>query len=163
PDPFLAHALVHAAHWLADEATLRAALKNDSPRVQEAALRLLAQPPRPRSALTAGLLLSSLSGSDLQLRNTSLELLRQRPEWAFEASSVLRNGPQLETSPDRAAERLPPAGWKALFLAFERSTNVQETVTTILQTGSISSVATLLEALPRSALEKPPPGWIDGM
>ena len=163
PDPLLVHALVHAAHWLADESTLRTALKNDSPRIQEAALRLLAQPPRPRSALTAGLLLSTLSGSDLQLRNTSLELLRQRPEWAFEASSVLRSGPQVETSTDRAPERLPPAGWKALFLAFERSTNVQETVTKILQTGSVSTVATLLEVLPRSALERPPAGWIDGM
>src|SRR5262245_56634716 len=50
-DRFLEHALIHAAHRLADARVLTAALDHREPRVQKAALLLLDQPPRPHAAL----------------------------------------------------------------------------------------------------------------
>ena len=54
PDRFLGHALIHAAHRLADADALEAALARPEPAVQAAALLLLDQPPRPRGRLGPG-------------------------------------------------------------------------------------------------------------
>jgi putative heme-binding domain-containing protein len=163
PDPFLAHALVHAAHHLADAPALQAALGQPSSRVQEAALRLLAQPPRARLALTSAMLLPHLGATDASLQRTAWELLRQRPEWAAEAATALRREPRQNAIQESARAHLSPESWKELFLAFERSGEVQAVATGIFQTGSVFAITQLLEALPRSELAEPPAGWIDGI
>jgi putative membrane-bound dehydrogenase-like protein len=165
-DAFLAHALIHAVHRLAGarDQPLRAALENSHPRVQQAALLLLAQPPRSRLALTPSLLLARLDSSAPELRRTALDLLRQRPEWAAEAAALVRQGPDTAAVPGNGSRtRLPPEAWRELFLAFEDSAPVQNAAAEMLAANDSANLRALLEAFPNSSLPKPPSGWWNGI
>src|SRR6185503_17212384 len=131
------------------------------PRIQEAALLLLAQPPRRRSALEPEMVLGRVEAADLRLRQTSLKLLRQRNEWASFASELLRLQPNRPAG--EGALRLPPGAWRELFFAFEHTAAVQAVMGEALQTSQTPTLLTLLEALAHSAQAKPPRGWIDGI
>src|SRR5262249_50457974 len=75
PARFLSHALVHAAHRLADAGVLQAALEDPEPAVQGAALLLLDQPPRPRGRLGPGPVVSRLDSPEAVLRGAALRVL----------------------------------------------------------------------------------------
>jgi putative membrane-bound dehydrogenase-like protein len=90
PDRFLRHALVYAAHRLADTKTLEAALARPELVVQAAALLLLDQPPRPRDCLGPGPVVARIDSPDSELRRAALHVLMRHPEWSSEALAHIR-------------------------------------------------------------------------
>jgi putative membrane-bound dehydrogenase-like protein len=156
PDPFLAHALTHAAHRLADAAALEAALDRPEPRVQAAALRLLDQSPRPRGHLRPGPVLARASAPDPGLRRAALWVLRRHPEWA---NNVLDHIRRELGSAHLLDDRLE--GMAGLILAFEG----QPAVADLLAAAAADPGATAgrriwaLTTMARSRLPEPPGTW----
>lgn len=120
-DRFLEHALTYAAHRLATENQLAEALDHPSPSVQKAALTLLSQPPRPRSALSAETVLARMSSPDEQLRRTALRILQGRPEWVDAARKVFREGVASPSEKDKS-------GLRELVLAFQSDAAIQDSL-----------------------------------
>src|SRR5262249_5333989 len=77
PDRMLEHAVIFALHHLAAPAALEKALADPHPRVQQAAMLLLDQPPRPKGLLKAEAVLARLAAADAGLRETSLSVLQK--------------------------------------------------------------------------------------
>jgi hypothetical protein len=130
PDRFLEHALIHAAHRVADTPSLQAALRHPEARVQKAALLLLDQPPRPRGHLAAETVLARVTAADAGLRQTALRVLQGHPEWAEHALGVLRNW--LEKPALSGEEQV---GLRGLILAFQGRRAVQEAVASAIVGG----------------------------
>src|SRR5262245_3325097 len=99
PDRVLGHALIHAAHRIADADALLAVLGRPEPAVQAAALRLLDQPPRPRDLLDPGPVVERLGSSNPALRDAALWVLRRHPDWSGAALDHLRG--RLRAAPRR--------------------------------------------------------------
>src|SRR5262249_10850915 len=74
PDRVLEHALIFALHHLADVKALDKALTDPHPRVQQAALILLDQAPRPRGQLRPEAVLQRIAATDAELRWTALAI-----------------------------------------------------------------------------------------
>src|SRR5262249_19010321 len=159
PDRFLEHALTHAAHCLAGADTLEKALRDGRPRIQQAALLLLDQPPRPKGRLRAEAVLRRVGAGDAGLRQTALRVLAGHPEWAAQARDLLRGW--------LARPRLSPeetTGLRSLVLAFQGQPAVQELVAAALaQRGGTTAAARrvlLLETLAQSSLPRLPESWV---
>lgn len=158
PDRFLEHALVHAAHRLADVRSMQAALSHSHPRVQKAALILLDQPPRPRGELDYRSVIERMGAGDAELRAAAVRILERHAEWAEPARDVL--GAWLEKSP-LSSEEL--AGLRSLVLAFQRHRPVQKLIARAIRgprKAPPEQRVVLLEALARSALAEIPAEWI---
>ena len=161
PDRMLEHALVFAAHHLADAAALQAALKHPGPRVQSAAMLLLDQPPRPKGALAAGAAFQRLGAPGESLREAAMERVVRHPEWAAQAREFIgeRWGwSDLPLEDERALLRL--------VLAFESDKAIREMVLGLMRTTAhVRSElrAPLLEVIGRSRLSAAPPEWVEAV
>jgi putative membrane-bound dehydrogenase-like protein len=156
PDRILEHALIFAIHHIADGPALATALEHANPRVQQAALLLLDQPPRAKGLVSADAVLARLASPDERLRKTALDVLQKHPEWAEPARDFLARrvaNPSL-TQEDEIALR-------ELILAFQGQKTVQELVAQMLTQKKISIGRRifLLETVAQSRLPKLPPSW----
>lgn len=161
-DRFQQHAVVHALHHLADAGSLAAALREPSSRVQQAALLLVAQPPRPDAALTPEMVLPRAASPDAALRQTVLEIVQRRPAWCGHAVALVQS-------------RLEAAGWseesqrvvRELALAFQGQREMQEAIALALRPGdrrqSASRRAFLLETLADTELAALPEVWVEAL
>jgi len=78
-DDFLTHALTFDLHRLADRTSIEAGLDHPSPKVQRAALLLLAQPPF--NVATEKAVSARMFSEDASLRETARWVLARHPEW----------------------------------------------------------------------------------
>jgi putative membrane-bound dehydrogenase-like protein len=159
-DRFLEHALIHALFHRTDTAALEAALRDPHPRVQQAALILLDQPPRPRNQLHHEQVTQRLRSPDAQLRQTATRVLRNHPEWANHSLDLLRGWleqPQLEPEEERSLRELT--------LAFQASGQVQDLLGRVIAGAKEPPQRRLLvlETLAASSLPKTPPAWIKAL
>ena len=153
PDRFLQHALVHALHRLADSAQLTAALGHASPRVQQAALRLMDQPPHQN--LPVEVVLKHVFAADESLRRAAQSILRRHPEWVTQALPVLRE--LLSTPASAARESL-----RDFVVAFHRHSEVATLLAQAVASESKVSESVrvmLLEAMAQAAPKDLPPSW----
>lgn len=162
PDRFLEHALIHAGHRLGRPEDFEAALQDENPRVQKAALLLLSQPPRARDRLKPAAVLARVAATDAELRQTALHILQQRPEWAEQALSLVRGW--LQEAEISAEEQ---RGLQGLVLAFQEHPALQDLVAATL-TGPPGKVSAqrrvlLLETMAQSSLPRLPARWIEAV
>jgi putative membrane-bound dehydrogenase-like protein len=159
-DRFLEHALVHAAHRIADTAALNLALDNPHPKVQAAALLLLDQPPQPREALAFKKVANCLVAPDPRLRNTALKVLQNRSEWARQTAALIGDWFEQPDLSDGQREAL-----SSLVLAFQRDRTVQELIGTAMSSGKTPTTrfVMLLDVVGRSSLPELPASWIAGL
>ncbi len=156
PDPHLEHALVHAAHRIADAKALQAALAHESPRVQKAALILLDQPPRGGVAQDA--VVARITAKDAGLRQMALRLLQRHPDWAKEALTLVRGWVDKETLTDEEK-----AGLRSSILAFQANGELQALLGAAIEKAPPVRTAFLLETLAQSSLSKLPGPWKTGL
>jgi putative heme-binding domain-containing protein len=149
PDRFFEHGLAYAAHHLADTDALKVALEDRSARVQRIALLLLNQPPRAREALKVTAVLDRAASPDEALRRTALQVLQSRPEWAEAAQGLLRDWAKLEVlSPSLQTAFID------LALGFKTDPEVQATIASTIEAGSMKARVSALETVARAALPK---------
>jgi putative membrane-bound dehydrogenase-like protein len=156
-DRFLEHALVHALHRLADAAQLTAALSNTSPRVQQAALRLLDQPPH--QVLPVEAVLKHAFAADESLRRAAQTILRRHPEWVMHALPVLR---ELLSAPTPTARD----SLREFVAAFYRHSDIATLLAQVVasETGASEAVrATVLEAMTQAAPRDLPRSWPEAL
>jgi putative membrane-bound dehydrogenase-like protein len=161
PDRFLEHALIHAAHRLADTGALKEALNHKHPRVQKAALLLLDQPPRPRGALPRDAVLSRAAGGDPGLRQAALTVLQRHPEWAEQAAGLVRGWLTRKALSSEEAASL-----RGSLLAFQGQPAVQKLVGKALagRDGVTEERRLLvLETLAESTLSSLPRAWVSAL
>jgi putative membrane-bound dehydrogenase-like protein len=161
-DAFLDHALIHAAHRLADAASLQQALQDPSPKVQAAALRLLDQPPRPPGVLSHEPVFERFNASDPELRRAAREILGRHPEWAGDCADLLA---ALLTSP--TISRRDELDLGELVLAFQADESIQELVATAIrnESGAIRPERSVLvlDIICRATLPALPKSWVDAL
>jgi putative heme-binding domain-containing protein len=85
---FMEHAVMNALYHLGTADDFRAALKEDHPRIQRAALILLDQ--STIKALNPDDLFPRLASTDADLRNTAQSLLKNHPDWSEQALTYFR-------------------------------------------------------------------------
>jgi putative heme-binding domain-containing protein len=157
---FLEHALIHALFHHADAAALEAALQEPHPRVQQAALILLDQPPRPREQLRHEQVALRLRSPDPALRQTAVRILRNHPEWADQSLQLLRAlFEQAELSAEQELSLLE------LSVAFHASGSVQELLGQVLAGVEASPQRRLLvlRVMAQSSLAKTPAAWVKAL
>jgi putative heme-binding domain-containing protein len=160
PDRFLEHSLIYAVHRIAAAPALQAALQNQSPRVQKAALLLLDQPPRPPGALSPEQVIPRVTSSDADLRQTALRILQNHPEWVKPASTLME---RWLAQPELTTEK--QAGLRGLLLAFQNDAAVQRLTGAAIASGQTSVAVRLflLEAMAQCAATKLPPWWVEAL
>jgi putative heme-binding domain-containing protein len=162
PDGFLEHALVHALHRLADVKALIAALGSEHPRVRQAALTLLDQPPRPPGAVPLDAVLANVSATDPELRRTAVGILQRRPEWTDRAVDLARDFLQADELSNDQQQSL-----RGLILALQSDPALQEVVAASLSRpagkSAIAREVDLLRTLADCSLSPPPPLWVEAI
>jgi len=159
-DRFLELALIHALFHRADVAALETALRDPHPRVQQAALILLDQPPRPRDQLRYDQVVERLRSPDAALRQAAVRSLRGHPEWAGQSLDLLRGlfeQPVLKADDERSLRELT--------LAYQASPEIQGLLGQILADDKSNKARRVLalEAMAQSSLPKPPAPWIKAL
>ncbi|MCI0456573.1 MAG: HEAT repeat domain-containing protein [Gemmataceae bacterium] len=160
PDRFLEHALIHAAHRLASAEALEAALTHRHARVQQAALILLDQPPRPRERLSHKVVIERVRATDSGLRQTALTILQKHPEWADHVTGLVRGWlERLALSPEEQT------GLRGVLLAFQGRKTIQDLAGSAVIDGKVATErrSLVLEVMGESSLPKLPPSWIEGL
>ena len=153
PDRFLEHALVHAAHRLADGKALEAALDHPHPRVQKAALILLDQPPREGAARDQ--VIPRVASPDEGLRRAALGILRKQPEWAKQVVELVRGWLDKARLPAEERRHL-----RDFIIAFQADPGLQAAVAAALRkTASPGLVTLLLRTLAETSLPRLPDAW----
>lgn len=160
PDRMLEHAVVYALHPIVDAASLEKALLDPHPRVQQAALILLDQPPRAKGLLKAEVVLARLASPDARLRSTALDVLRKHEEWAEASRDLLQRWLRQPALGSEAAAAL-----RDLLLAFQARAPVQEVVGLALSAPDTPADrrVLLLHALAASRLPRLPAAWREGL
>jgi len=155
-DRFLEHATIHALHRIVGESIepLNALLAHDHPRVQKAALLLLAQPPRPATALKAESVLARVQSGDADLRRAALDLLKSRQDWSAHALLVANDwlGRKDLTGEERV-------GLGALCAAFYGTAAFQDALRAALANGAPAVREFVLPALAIQPAPAKPPQW----
>jgi putative membrane-bound dehydrogenase-like protein len=149
-DPFLEHALVHAAWRLANPKALESALSRKHPRVRKAALILLDQ----KTAIAADTVLAHAGAADPELRQAALGILRGHADWASSAVALVEAELKKATP---TAEEL--ATLRGLILAFQTDAAVQRSVGAAFGTHPI----VLLETIAQTSLPALPAPWRDAI
>jgi putative membrane-bound dehydrogenase-like protein len=157
-DAFLEHALIHAAHWLADESALVSALDHPHPRVQKAALLLLDQPPRPVSALSLDQVHGRAGSTDPGLRRVALSILERRPQWASFTTALLK---EWLDQPALSAEQ--QTALRALVPVLQSNSDLQQLIGSALTDASHAIRSHLVEAIAHTTLPELPATWQDGL
>ena len=157
-DRFLQHALIHAALHVAGNDALHSALASPNASVQIAALLLLDQPPR--RTLTYAELESHLASSNESVRAVAVQILRKHSEWAAEATTLARTLAHQGTLTDAEAERL-----RSLVLAFHTHREMQQLVTTLLDSFELPSVrrSVLIDTLTDIPIGELPNVWTEAL
>jgi HEAT repeat protein len=156
PDRFLQHAITVALYRLADRPALEAALIHPNPRVQEAAMLLLDQPPH--SCLEPSVAVSRASAADGGLRSAARSILQNHPEWGIHALELVREwiGKIDLTSNEEASLR-------DFILAFQTDEGVQQTIADALNSPNERLTADrrilLLQTIARCNLAVVPETW----
>lgn len=160
PDRMEEHAILHALHHLADVPALEKALDNPHPRVQKAVLILLDQPPRARGLLKAEVVIQRVTSVDADLRQTALRILQKHPEWADQATGLLRRW--MEKDKLSAEEQV---GLRGLLLAFQANKAVQEQMAAAVvnRTTPAERRSALLETIGQHSLKQLPQSWRDAL
>jgi putative membrane-bound dehydrogenase-like protein len=161
-DRFLEHALVHALFHQAETGTLERSLQSPHARVQQAALILLDQPPRPKDQLRHEQVIERLRSPDERLRDTAVRVLRNHPEWAKQSLGLLRGWfaqPQLSAEETR--------GLRDLVLAYQHAPDVQNLLAQAVGGAGAKSPTgrrqLALEMLAATSLPKPPAAWAQAL
>jgi putative membrane-bound dehydrogenase-like protein len=157
-DRFAEHALILAAHRLADAEALRRALDHPHPRVQKAALLLLAQPPRPPGSLAPEAVVSRVASADADLRQTALKLIQQGAAPAGYAVGLVRKWAGKETLSAEEKE-----GLRGTVVAFQTHPPMHLASGEGLRRGSEEVRLLLLETLARTSLKFLPEPWSEGL
>jgi putative membrane-bound dehydrogenase-like protein len=161
PDRFLEHSLIHAAHHIADSEDLTKALASPEPGVQKAALLLLDQPPRRRGLLKAPDVIRRVGSADEGLRQTALAILHEHPDWAEEATGLLRRWLDRDSLAPQEEREL-----RGLLLAFQKQRTVQEVAAAAVSGERklpAARRALVVEALSETSLSKVPPAWVKAL
>ncbi len=155
-DRFLEHALIHALFHLAEAEALEAALRDPHPRLQQAALTLLDQPPRTKGRLRHEQVVGRLRSPDAPLRQTAVRILRSHPEWADQCVDLLR-GLFQQTKLTAEEERT----LRELSLAFQAAGKVQDLLGQVLSdaTSPLQRRLLALDITMETSLAKTPPTW----
>ena len=152
--------LVYALSALADRRALEAALKHEHPRVEQAALILLSQPPH--EALSADRVVASASAADGELRGTAQSILRQHPEWGAHAVALVRR--LIERQDLAEADQ---SALRSYILAFQTSSAITDLVGQALtwpkERLSDARRVLLLDAMAGCSLATLPAAWIDAL
>src|SRR5262249_50217456 len=158
PDPFLRHALIHAAHRIADPQTLQAALANPDPAVQAAALMLLDQPPRPRGLLGPDAVMTRIDARDPGLRSAALRVLMRHPDWSTGAHAHIR-------ARLRAANPQDESALTDMILGCQDRADVQSLLAGVPADSAAraSRRSWALETMSRSRLAPLPDCWLDAL
>lgn len=154
-DPFLRHALVLAASRHTTQADLFAALGSRSPRVEQAALLLLDQPPH--EALGYEAVVARLGSDDPHVRQTALSVLQRHSEWADRAVTLIAGWLNQPAFDDERR-----AGLRTLALAFHQRPEVAELASSAIAGRTQAIPATrilLLETLRDSPSAELHPAW----
>jgi HEAT repeat protein len=154
-DAFEEHACILALRALADEPFLRGLLKHDAPRVRQAALHLLDQPPF--TTLHFVDLVAPLGDNNAPLRAAARQLLERHRDWAGDALPWLRE--QL-VEPDAAPNQ---AALADLFAVFQSNPAVRRLIAELLAPDADTPDAVrafLLGLLPSLMAQKPEPAWL---
>jgi putative heme-binding domain-containing protein len=162
PDPLLEHALVHAAHWLADTPSLHLGLQYPHARVQNAALVLLEQSSRPPQQLKPEMVLNAIKSPDAGLRRAALGTLQKHPEWSGQATTLIQDWlGKLDLSEEELR------GLSGLIIAFQGDGAVQKQVAIALcNSGNDTSaerVCFLLDTVAETTLAELPESWMQAM
>jgi putative membrane-bound dehydrogenase-like protein len=160
PDRFLAHALVYAAHRLADADALEAALGRADPLVQGAALLLLDQPPRPSARLEAAWVVVRASAPDAGLRRTALHVLSRHAEWSSQALDHIKRALRVTGATD---EQLAPL--EELIQAFQHHSDVKDLLAHAAADRTVPPErrAWVLAVMSASRLAPLPGSWIEAL
>ena len=151
-DDFLVHALIFALHRLASRESLEAALAEASPKVQRAALLLLAQPPF--NSVTEQQVSDRLFADYEPLRETARWVLDRHPDWGKAGAVFVSALIRLETPTDGDRTALTKA-----LPQFQAQPEVVGAVTDCLAGASDDQRSRLLEALSSAALKELPDAW----
>ncbi len=157
-DRFLEHALVYALHRLADENSLNIALDHLHPRVQRAALILLAQAPHQK--ITATDVLKRLLVEDIPLRRAALMILQKHPDWSVHAEPVVREliyAPVLNTAQSESL--------RELILTFQTNPAMQSLVASVGTNTSLNSGRRefLFLTMAQTTIDPLPDAWISAL
>ncbi|HYT89980.1 MAG TPA: PVC-type heme-binding CxxCH protein [Gemmataceae bacterium] len=162
PDRILEHALIHAAHRLADAEALEAALKSPHLGVQKAALLLLDQPPRQSGRLTHSAVLQRVGAADAGLRQTALAILQQHPEWAEHATGLVRQWLEKATISEEEQR-----GLRGVLVAFQGKRAIQDLAADAVRNRAgktpLDRRLLVLETMTQGSLPKLPPAWADAL
>jgi putative heme-binding domain-containing protein len=154
-DRFLEHSLIHALIQIADrEGTLRG-LRSSSPRVRRASLIALDQMEGGR--LTREQVVPLLNTDDPSLRQTVLDVISTRPDWAGEVAGFLRRQLVRADLKEKARD-----GLRRALLGLGKDPAVQELVAQALaeeQTPAPSKLL-LLEVIAETPLDPLPRSWV---
>ncbi|MHB8955106.1 MAG: PVC-type heme-binding CxxCH protein [Pirellulaceae bacterium] len=160
PDPMLLHMVVYALSQLADRDSLDNALQHEHPRVQQAALILLSQPPY--ETLSVDQVVARASAADGELRGTAQLILRQHPEWGHQAVELVR---RLIEQPELTAD--DEAALRSYILAFQASSAISDLVSEALTWPSErlpdARRVLLLDAMAGCSLSMLPEPWVGAL
>jgi putative membrane-bound dehydrogenase-like protein len=154
PDRFEEHALVYVLHRLASLPDLERALAHPHPRVQQAALLLLDQPPHHR--LAAAEAVERLLAPDEALARSARAALRKHPEWVAHALPFVRQL-ALKTQPS-PAERETLREFLLAFLANQAVAELVGEGAGATQTSEAVRVL-MIETMSRGASGNTPSSW----
>lgn len=148
------HALIFALIEIDQADATAEGLASDSPRVRRASLIALDQ--MASQPLTRDMVAGLLETDDLELRNSSLEIVARHPAWGDEIVAVAARMLQ--------CEELSPAEQAVLggsLLAFEKNPAIQQLVAKALADEATPAVRKrqILEVVAHSALAEVPAAW----
>jgi len=156
PDRFLQHMITVALHRLADRRALEAALRHSHPKVQQAAMMLLDQPPH--SCLGPAAVVGRVSAADGDLRAAARSILRKHPEWGVHAVTLVE---QWLGKKDLMHEE--EVGLRDFVLAFQADPAVRDAITMAMSSPErqlpLQRRILLLQTIASCDLAKVPDGW----
>lgn len=155
-DAFMEHALVYALIEIDAFAVTTAGLMDSAPAVRRATLIALNE--MTTGELTREMVAPLLDTDDLDLQETVLQIIGERPGWADEIVGLLANRLAV-ASPDRSRAAMT----RGVVLAFAGDAKVQALVAQTLRRVETPTVTRLLllEAMGRTELKPLPPLWVD--
>ena len=150
------HALVYALIEIDAFAATTAGLMDSAPAVRRATLIALNE--MTTGELTREMVAPLLDTDDLDLQETVLQIIGERPGWADEIVGLLGNR-LAAASPDRSRAAMT----RGVVLAFAGDAKVQALVAQTLRRAETPTVTRLLllETMGRTELKPLPPLWID--
>jgi len=146
-DRFVEHQLVHAAFFLADRKALEEALKDESPRVQKAAIVLLDQ----KGGAPEEAVIRRVGSGDPALRQAAIRILQKHKEWAPRALEIVKGWLKKEPLAEDERQTL-----RASILAFQSDAGLQDAVAEAIRARP-ALAPLLLSTLAETSIKTPEP------